>query len=882
MGKIKSHLDLGKKTLKDARRRELTKLRNRKYREKVKSDPERYKKIKEATKIRGKKRDDIEREERSASAAFKRVQRAIWRQQKMNKGPIESASGSNEVEWNSFMESLNTTDTPKSVSNDSQQKRRKKERRHRMIALQHANTENEMLKKKVKSLKVQLSRKRKADTSVEEVIASISSSKVKKSTDIAMKSMPKDPALFVEVTNKLVNAALRSPRKKTIVNERKRMKPKTFGTTLIGTKTKSKLLHKNKPTKRMRQQLLRRKRASKVIWRYKVEMYLASDTVSKQLPGSTVLDRRRQNVNRKYRQKKGLPITKRVLRNKMSDLFVEFKADNPKFPYCRETFYKMKPKFVITAKIGTKKEKRICVYHSNMTRKLEALNKFCRLNSVEHLKINSCKELIDKTVCEHIESKYAPLSCIERSCTECGTHLLMDHYAPILGQAAIREKIVLWSNWTNVDRVKLNKRTAKEEVKSYNEIVKNATTFEELLHETMNDTKTFAMHEFRMRWQWNQLHELTEKLPADDILLIMDFSENIGLQFSEETIASHSKCFSLSLFPVAVYHRINDNVELEAVLILSDDLCHDNNLVRMCTEKVMDHMKTVYPDKMVRNVHRFSDGCASQFKSRHTMRDIAVFEEEHGCSLTCNYGETSEFKNVCDGMGDHIKTPLTNAIIRGDLVLSTPFSYYEYAKKHMTFYPESRGDHKMIRRTFYFLNKDEVNRDGDHFGKPLPGVMKVRSVLALGKGFIGFRKLSCYCNNCIVKDFKHCQNTEYVELWQINHVRKEAEPSCCTPKEPCLLKMCPWEKDLKKVEVEEKQKSIKDSPIVHEDVGQFVSVLYESEWYLGKVLKVDMLTDRREVMCMAGTKTKGHFVWTKRKDICWYSRNLILDKVQVR
>ena len=51
---------------------------------------------------------------------------------------------------------------------------------------------------------------------------------------------------------------------------------------------------------------------------------------------------------------------------------------------------------------------------------------------------------------------------------------------------------------------------------------------------------------------------LQDNLPRDQALIIMDYSENIPLQFSEETIASHSKSFSVSLFPVAIFYHSDE------------------------------------------------------------------------------------------------------------------------------------------------------------------------------------------------------------------------------------------------------------------------------------------------------------------------------------
>ena len=83
------------------------------------------------------------------------------------------------------------------------------------------------------------------------------------------------------------------------------------------------------------------------------------------------------------------------------------------------------------------------------------------------------------------------------------------------------------------------------------------------------------------------------------------------------------------------------------------------------------------------------------------MRDFSAFYDTQGYKIIANFGETSEFKNVCDGLGDHVKSALRNAIIRQDLVLTKPQSYFVYCQEHMTFTPETRGDHKMIRRSFY-------------------------------------------------------------------------------------------------------------------------------------------------------------------------------------
>lgn len=114
-----------------------------------------------------------------------------------------------------------------------------------------------------------------------------------------------------------------------------------------------------------------------------------------------------------------------------------------------------------------------------------------------------------------------------------------------------------------------------------------------------------------MHWQWDSYRRIKESLPKNDILLIMDFSENIPVEFCEETIASHSKSFGLTLFPVCLYQHVNNKIEMEAIVFVSDDTIHDSHLVRTFTDKVMEHIRVSYPEKKIHAVHRFSDGASS-------------------------------------------------------------------------------------------------------------------------------------------------------------------------------------------------------------------------------------------------------------------------------
>ena len=224
------------------------------------------------------------------------------------------------------------------------------------------------------------------------------------------------------------------------------------------------------------------------------------------------------------------------------------------------------------------------------------------------------------------------------------------------------------------------------------------------------------------------------------------------------------------------YHHPEKGVVLENVNFISNDLHHDGHLVRTFTQMLMKHLKESCQYEIT-VVHRYSDGCAGQFRSRHTMMDVAEFSRDissqfENCMLIANYGETSEFKNLCDGFGDHVKTPLKNAIVREDLVLDSVIKVFNYLKENMTLEPLQTPRQVLYRRCFYYVDQKDTVRE--RAGKAVPGLLAVHSAVGIKPGFIGLRNITCYCANCILDwNSRSCENKEYVQDWKVVHVRNE-------------------------------------------------------------------------------------------------------------
>ena len=139
--------------------------------------------------------------------------------------------------------------------------------------------------------------------------------------------------------------------------------------------------------------------------------------------------------------------------------------------------------------------------------------------------------------------------------------------------------------------------------------------------------------------------------------------------------------------------------------------------------------------------------------------------------MIANYGEAREFKNICDGFKDHVKTPLKSAITRLDLILDSPRAVFEYLDSNMSFGPGEDNGKVLHRRSFHFVEKQTIRVVSKGSGRSVPGLLGIHSVIGLKTGFIATRKLSCFCEKCISKwDTKDCINKDYVKDWNITHI----------------------------------------------------------------------------------------------------------------
>jgi len=207
----------------------------------------------------------------------------------------------------------------------------------------------------------------------------------------------------------------------------------------------------------------------------------------------------------------------------------------------------------------------------------------------------------------------------------------------------------------------------------------------------------------------------------------------------------------------------------EHLFVISPDLKHDHHSVHHCRTLVAKYLTEIrYPVKMM---HEWTDGCSTQYKSRHCMGDTSHSVADFGFPTIRNYFETSHAKGPQDGPGADLKFKADMAVIRRQKIIQNAVDLYEFAQEQLQVPSEKAS---LSRRIFLYVEEHERERPRRYF-KEVRGNRAIHSILADGQsGHLKTRELSCYCDHCIVGDFDNCDNPSYVKSWDQQIFEQEA------------------------------------------------------------------------------------------------------------
>ena len=319
---------------------------------------------------------------------------------------------------------------------------------------------------------------------------------------------------------------------------------------------------------------------------------------------------------------------KRLLLCNLKELYSSFKLSNSTAKIGFSKFASLRPKWCITA--GPKGTHSVCVgsIHQNVKLLLSAIG----LEKSYH-------ELIELIVCNR-NSKI----CMIHRCEECpGIEEIQKYLNDYLLADTDDNDInfdINFNQWVATDRSNLVAQTLPVE------------EFISLLSEQLNK---ITAHSFIAKAQSKYLYDLKINLPKDQIIVILDFSENFKFLVQDEVQGFHWNGLQCTMHPVAIYSKSNENKLIEtSICFISYDLNHDVCLVYQI---LSDTVKFVKQDMNpnVSMIHYFSDGCAGQYKNCKNVINICFHKKDFFTNCSWNFFATSHGKSPCDAIGGTVK-----------------------------------------------------------------------------------------------------------------------------------------------------------------------------------------------------------------------------------
>ena len=257
--------------------------------------------------------------------------------------------------------------------------------------------------------------------------------------------------------------------------------------------------------------------------------------------------------------------------------------------------------------------------------------------------------------------------------------------------------------------------------------------------------KFICRHIFVAHNQWATVNRLKTNLEVGDVIMIEDYQQNMEAEYFWEnptTMAYSTNKVNVAVYPMAVYSKCPNSQQLlkHAIVFVSDDKGHDNQQVKLFEGEAVKILR----DKgvLVKNVVRFSDSCASQYRSRYTNSDLRSLNDfldvEH---ITWNYYEAHEGKNLSDTIGSIVKGAYKRAMVSNDVGVQCANDIVSLMRSHI-------GESTKAFSFFDILEVKPFIRAPKTKGEPLVQISKMRSIWVNGEGVL--KGLEISCGNCTV------------------------------------------------------------------------------------------------------------------------------------
>lgn len=396
----------------------------------------------------------------------------------------------------------------------------------------------------------------------------------------------------------------------------------------------------------------------------------------------------------------------------------------------------------------------LCEQCLNVHLIMDSINRsVCRLakndDSLSSAKSTSINQLITETMC----SDPWKIQCADRKCDACGVAPLKERLKvldPYLNEP------VTYSQYTKTEAVIPRKviengkpKTVLVTKKKYDFVEKTAT-IEELIDKLLTAIESHAIHLFIAHWQQNQVRILLKEIPEKQVILIVDYSQNISIANRLEPQSAYYNKTCFTLFPVVAYYQSSSAttpgvVVREEINIISNDLSHNVGQTEKYICEAASHIKK---SQTVEKFILVSDRAAQQFSNGTMASNTSTNKREH------HFFGSRHGKNASDTAGANLKTWLTREILRSSQNITDLESLCGVLQKM----PQPPSPNK---RTLIKVDWNAIDHEIQRF--TLPGIKSVHAMkghTSDDSGALLVRRFSCFCSQCLKDNFAECENTQ--------------------------------------------------------------------------------------------------------------------------
>ena len=387
---------------------------------------------------------------------------------------------------------------------------------------------------------------------------------------------------------------------------------------------------------------------------------------------------------------KGVYEQKRLILLNFGELYAAFAKEHETLKVGLSVFYSLKPKWCVFAGSSGTHIVCVCQTHEDVKLVLHAL----RIKT-------HYRELISSMVCDSNSR-----TCMLRLCSDCFT---IDEVDDFLRDEVIKSeaKKVEDSQELPMSDEKIEEFW-KEKIEYYQwksseghtELVTQVSIRSNLINILAELINNLIPHDFIAQNQGLYVQEMKNTLPDNKVVVLMDFAMNFNCLLPKEIQSYHWTKMQVTLHPVVIFYRSNEEVKHHSICFISDDLTHDVSMVKLFQERTMAIVKELFPE--VDTAEYVTDGCASQYKNKSHFYHLCHHINDYGIKATHSFFATSHGKSLCDALSGIIKRMLSRASLQctEDHLINDAKKVYAHCKVHATI---------ALKIQFEFVSKDQVD-----------------------------------------------------------------------------------------------------------------------------------------------------------------------------